>query len=348
MGVTINDVAKAAGVSASTVSRVLSDSPRISKKTKMKVRKVIEELEYYPNFIARSLASNSTNTIGLVLCTEAHYLIHNSFFIQAMTGISTYAQENGYNVMYAFNKNEEEDLNITIKYVSSKSVDGIILFASRINDKCISYLKQERFPFSVIGRPDETDGVLWVDNDNFQATYQVTDHLIRNGNTSIAFIGGPSGFNVSKDRLEGYKRSMYAHGLDINDSFIFLDGDFSSEFGYECMQKILEKGSASDLPTAVITCDDMQALGVLNALSEKGIDNITVTGFNNNLLPGLNRGTKFASVDVNAYKLGYYAAKVLIDNISGKEGAQTHYIVPTSLKENTSGDVIQTDNAPRK
>ncbi|NLU52266.1 MAG: LacI family transcriptional regulator [Clostridiaceae bacterium] len=333
MGVTINDVAKAAGVSASTVSRVLSDSPRISKKTKMKVRKVIEELEYYPNFIARSLASNSTNTIGLVLCTEAHYLIHNSFFIQAMTGISTYAQENGYNVMYAFNKNEEEDLNIAIKYVSSKSVDGIILFASRVNDKCISYLKKEGFPFSVIGRPDETDGVLWVDNDNFQATYQVTDYLIRDGHTNIAFIGGPAGFNVSKDRFEGFKRSMYVHGLDINESFIFLDGDFSSEFGYECMKKLLENESQS-LPTAVVTCDDMQALGVLNALSEKGIDNIAVTGFNNNLLPGINRGAKFTSVDVNAYKLGYYAAKVLIDNILGKEGTPTHYIVPTSLAEN--------------
>ncbi len=331
MGATINDVAKLAGVSASTVSRVLSDNPRISDETKKRVRKAVEELNYYPNAIARSLANNSTKTIGLILNTEADSLVRNPFFIQALTGISTYAQDNGYNVMFAFNKYEEEDLNIAMRYVSSRSVDGIILFTSRTNDKCINFLKKRKFPFSIIGRPDETKGVLWVDNDNFQATYQVTDYLISKGHGAISFIGGPAGHNVSKDRLEGYKRAMSIHGATLDHSFVFEYGDFSDDFGYECMMKIISAWeSGQNRPTAVVTCDDMQALGAIKAMQEKGVEGIAVTGFNNTPL-GMFQNPKLTSVDVNADKLGLYAAKVLLDKIEGKENIPAHYVVPTHL-----------------
>ena len=145
MRVTINDVARAAGVSPSTVSRVLSDHPKISPNTKQRVRKAIKELNYHPNTIARSLARNTTHTIGVILNTEADLLMRNTFFIQALTGVSVYAREKGYHVMFDFNKNEEEDLAIAKSYLSGRSVDGIILFTSRIHDKCIEYLKRTGF-----------------------------------------------------------------------------------------------------------------------------------------------------------------------------------------------------------
>lgn len=333
MSTTINDVAKAAGVSASTVSRVLSNSPRISDATKERVRKAVKELNYYPNAIARSLANKVTRTIGLILNTEAQTLIRNPFFIQAMTGISRYAQENSYNVMFAYNKEEDEDLNIAIRYVSSRSVAGIILFTSRTNDKCIDYLRKENFPFSVIGRPDETKGVLWVDNDNFQATYQVTNTLISKGHSRIAFIGGPKDHNVSRDRLEGYKRALSVHGYTIDNDIIFLNGDFSEEFGYECMQKLLFSSKVGDkTPTAVVTSDDMQALGAIKAMRNMNLSDILVTGFNNTPISTYHN-EKFISVDVNAEKLGFYAAKLLLSKIEGKEDSTTHYIIPTNLVE---------------
>lgn len=333
MNTTINDVAKAAGVSISTVSRVLSDDPRISEDTKKRVRKAIKELKYHPNAIARSLANKATKTIGLILNTEAQTLIRNPFFIQAMTGISQYAQENGYNVMFAYNKNEDEDLNIAIRYITSRSVDGIILFTSRANDKCIEYLTKEHFLFSVIGRPDKTEGVLWVDNDNFQATYQVTDFLISKGHKKISFIGGPIGHNVSRDRFEGYKRAISVHGYTIDENITFLNGDFSEEFGYECLQKLIETCELGEkFPTAIVTSDDMQALGVFSAMRKANISNIAVTGFNNT--PVATCGNEvFVSVDVNAEKLGFYAAKLLLDKIEGEEDAPTHYIIPTDLVE---------------
>lgn len=331
LSTTINDVAKAAGVSASTVSRVLSDSPRISDVTKNRVREAIKELNYYPNAVARSLANSSTKTIGLIMNTETDLLIQNPFFIQAMAGISSFAQENGYNVMFAYNKNEDEDLNIAIRYVSGRLVDGIILFTSRSNDKCISYLKSSDFPFSVIGRPDDAKDSLWVDNDNFQATYQVADYLISIGHNKIAFIGGPLALNVSKDRLEGFKKAMSIHGYATENDYLFENGDFTEAFGYECANKIISNcQSGQTKPTAIVTCDDMQALGVLKALSENKIDDIAVTGFNNTIA-GMFQSRMLASVDVNADKLGFYAAKLLFDSIEAKENTASHYIVPAQL-----------------
>jgi len=333
MKITINDVAKVAGVSTSTVSRVISDSPKISEETKRRVRKVIEELNYHPNAIARSLANKSSKTIGLILNTEAETLVRNPFFIQAMTGVSQYTQKNGYNVMFAYNKSEAGDLDIAVWYVNSRCVDGIILFTSRTNDKCIDFLKKNDFPFSVIGRPDQTEGVLWVDNDNFQATYQVTNDLIMKGHQRIAFLGGPRDHNVSRDRFEGYKKAMTVHGYAIDKELTFLDGNFSEEFGSECMLRIITASKkGAELPTAIVTSDDMQALGVLKAMRKKNISNIAVTGFNNTPI-SLYQNESFTSVDVNANKLGFYAAKLLIGKIEGKKNLPTHYIVPTNIVE---------------
>lgn len=333
MKITINDVARAAGVSASTVSRVISDSPKISEKTKERVRKVIEELGYHPNAIARSLANQSSKTIGLILNTEAETLVRNPFFIQAMTGISQYAQEQGYNVMFAYNKSEDGDLDIAVRYVNSGSVDGIILFTSRTNDKCIDFLMKSNFPFSVIGRPDHTEGVLWVDNDNFQATYQVTNHMIMKGHNRIAFLGGPRDHNVSRDRFEGYKAAMTVHGYSIDRNLTFLEGSFSEEFGSKCMSEILSAHkNGAELPTAIVTSDDMQALGVLKAMRKMNVSDVAVTGFNN-MPVSLYKNESFTSVDVNASQLGFCAAKLLIGRIEGIADLPAHYIVPAEIVE---------------
>ena len=99
--------------------------------------------------------------------------------MQAMKGISVYAQKRGYYIMYAFSENEEKELEFIKHYVRSKLVDGTILLTSRQNDKCISYLKTTKHPFVLIGRPEDAEGTLWVDNDNFQAMYNVVDYLIK-------------------------------------------------------------------------------------------------------------------------------------------------------------------------
>ena len=220
MKVTIKDVAKEAEVAPSTVSRVLSDNPKISNETKLRVQEAIKKLKYRPNAIARSLANSKTRTLGVVLDSEAEDLFANPFFMQAMKGMSICAQSMGYYIMYAFSKKGDEELESLTDFCTSGLVDGIVLLRVVEDDKIVSFLKERDFPFVVIGRPDDEKNSMWVDNDNFSATYDVVHRLIEKGHRDIGFIGGKGQMNVSRYRLKGYKAAL-------RDSDIAIDNDIS-------------------------------------------------------------------------------------------------------------------------
>lgn len=336
MNVTIKEVAKLANVSPSTVSRVIANNPKISAETKKIVYKAMKQLNYRPNAIARSLANKSTRTLGLILPSTDENLFANPFFIQAMKGISVYAQKKGYYIMYTHSGNENDSLNIVMDYINSKWVDGLILLAARENDKCISYLKEANHPFVVIGRPENTKDTLWVDNDNFQAMYSIVNYLIDKGHSSIGFIGGPHHFNVTIDRLDGYKRALTAHGIPVDEQMILSVTDFSETCGYEAMVEMMKY----KVPSAVVTTDDLIAYGVLKAIKEHKDLNIEVVGFNNTPLASY-QNPPLTSVDINAEKLGYYAAKLLIEKLEKVEGAVNHYIIETSLVERESTNILK-------
>lgn len=333
MVVTIKDVAKMANVSPSTVSRVIADNPKITNKTKEKVLKAMEELNYHPNAIARSLANKSTQTLGLIIPSTEEDLFNNPFFIQAMRGISVYAQKKGYYIMYNYSNNEDEEIEFIKKYIYSKWVDGIILLSARQEDKRIDYLKKIQYPFVVVGRPKDTNHVLWVDNDNFQAMYNVVTRLIERAFRKIAFIGGPRDFNVTKDRLDGYKRALTGRGIDIDNNLI-ITSQFSELTGYEGAIKLIEY----DIPDAIVTTDDLIAFGVLKAMKEKNIEDIAVVGFNNTALAPY-QSPSLSSVDINAENIGYHAAKLIINKLNNEEKTQnmpTHHIVDTIFIERES------------
>lgn len=331
MSVTIKDIAKLANVSPSTVSRVISNSPKISQETKERVYRAMKELNYEPNIIARSLANSSTRILGLILPTSEDDLFENPFFMQAMKGISVYAQKKGYYIMYAFSENEEKELEFIKHYVRSKLVDGIILFTSRQNDKCISYLRNVGHPFVLIGRPEQPNDVLWVDNDNFRAMYNVVDYLVQKGYKDIAFIGGPENLYVTRDRFDGYQKALQTHAMGQDDNAVKFTGHFSKQDGYEAMKGIL----ACKTPEAVVTTDDLLAFGVAQALQERGIKGVAIVGFNNTYLAE-HQTPSLTSVDINAHKLGEYAAKLLIEKLQKKDMPYTHYIVDTVLIERES------------
>jgi len=333
MPVTIKDVAKLAKVSPSTVSRVIADNPKISDGTKQIVYKAMEELNYHPNAIARSLANKSTMTLGLILPNTSEDLFDNPFFIQAMRGISVYAQKKGYYIMYAYSDNETEEVDFIKKYINSKWVDGIILLTARENDQCISYLQKVKHPFVVIGRPEDADDILWVDNDNLSAMYNVVCKLIEKGHKKIAFIGGSFNLNVTKDRLEGYKKALIENKLSL-DNNIILETDFSEFKGYEAMNNIIKYNI-----DAVVTTDDLIAFGALKALKEKGLEDVAVVGFNNTPLAEY-QTPKLSSVDINAEELGYHAAKLLIDSLEGNESDKNYYIVDTRFIERDSTEKL--------
>ena len=147
--VTIKDVAKEAGVATSTVSRVLSNNPKISDETKERVNEAIKKLNYKPNAIARSLANNKTRILGVVVPSEADDLLMNPFFINAMKGMSVYAQSKSYYITYAFSKDENSELDIMKEITNANLIEGVILLRVKEDDKSIKYLKNINFPESL-------------------------------------------------------------------------------------------------------------------------------------------------------------------------------------------------------
>ncbi|MCP4134889.1 MAG: LacI family transcriptional regulator [bacterium] len=328
MAVTIKDVAKLAKVSPSTVSRVIHNNPKISNETKQTVHSAMEQLNYHPNAVARSLANSSTKTIGLILPNSSEDLFTRPFFIEAMRGISIYAQDNHYNLMYCFSKNESEEVGFITNYINSGWVDGIILFTARKNDKCIAYLKKREFPFAVIGKPENSEDILWVDNDNRLSMYNVTNYFMAKGLHNIALITGPGEFAVSNHRLEGYLQALKARGIDKNDSLIATGDSFSEDTGYQCMKNLLQSGVKIE---AVAAADDFLAFGALKAMKEADI-NLPIAGFNNSPRGSLQSPT-LSSVDINPLSLGQNAAELLIKTLQKEQLPTKHIIVETQLIE---------------
>ncbi|WP_343285868.1 MULTISPECIES: LacI family DNA-binding transcriptional regulator [Clostridium] len=331
MKVTIKDVAKEAKVSPSTVSRVLSNSPRISDETKEKVYKVIEKLKYKPNAIARGLVNNKTRILGVVLPEEAENLLSNPFFIQAMKGISSYAEKREYYITYAFSNNKESEKKHIKDLTSSGLIEGMLLLRPKENDENIKYLKDINFPFVIMGRLKYTEGVLWVDNDNFKAMYNIVNKLIDKGHTNIALIGAKKELNVCKDREKGYKVALEMNGINFSKNLVSYGEDFKEEEGYMQMKKILEKIK----PTAVVAMDDLLGIGAMKALKEKDLNDLSIVGFNNIPLDKFQK-PELASVDINGVELGYYATKLLIDKIEEVEDIRDHYIIETTFVERES------------
>ena len=330
MKVTIKEVAQQANVSPSTVSRVLHDSPKISDETKRRVIGAMERLHYHPSAVARSLASKTTKTIGLVLPNDPDDLFLNTFFIRAMRGISIYAQERGYFIMYAFSQSEDLEIEFIKNYIDSNWVDGIILATTRQDDRCIAYLRSRGFPFVAIGRPEETRDAFWVDNDNFQAMYNVVNYLVEQGYKRIAFLGGPLGYNVTRNRLAGYRQALVNRGLEVDERLISEGMSFSEEAGYEAMMKILARAT----PDAVSATDDLLAFGGLKACEERGLE-VAAVGFNNTVR-GAYQTPTLTTVDINPDELGGRACELLIGVLEGQELATNHFIVETRLVERDS------------
>ena len=330
MKITIKDVAREAKVATSTVSRVLSNSNRISEETKERVNEAIKKLNYIPSVVARGLAKNKTRILAVLLPGEAEVSFENPFFVQAMKGISMCSQREDYYIMYAFNENKENEEEWIKKFTEGNLVDGICLFNVKDNDKTINYLKNKEFPFVVIGRPDEIKDILWVDNDNFTAMYNLTRRLVELGNKEIAFIGAKSEMNVSKDRLNGYKQALFNKDIKIDDKLIVEMDNFSEENGYTAAKHILKNNNVS----AFVTTDDLIAFGVQRAVGELKYDDISIVGFNNIPLTQY-KNPPIASVDINSEKLGIYAIKLLIDKLENRKN-NGYYVIETRLIERES------------
>jgi len=327
--VTIKDIAKLAGVSPSTVSRVVSNHPRISAETSRKVKKIMEELGYHPNVMAKSLVSKTTHTIGIMLPRPAEELFRNDFFGELLRGIVTQSTRMGYDVLLTTATTEQDELGAISRLVRGRRVDGIVLLSSRRDDPLIAYLNEEKFPFVLIGRSEAYADVLMVDNNNVQASYDATKHLIAQGHERIGFVSGPPNLILSHDRLKGYEKALAEAGLEKRSEWI-VEGEFLQESGFRAMSLFM---SLPERPTALVVIDDNVAFGVLRGLAELGYrvpEDISVVSFNNIPLAEL-ATPPLSSIDIGTYQLGYTAVQSLLRLVQGEPIHQNPIVIPHRL-----------------
>lgn len=330
MSVTIKDVAKLANVAPSTVSRVISNNPVISKKTKDKVREAMEHLGYHPNLNARSLANKHSMALGIVLPNAAHVVFQNPFFPEVLRGISAKAHEKGYVLYLSTGQTNDHIFEDVKQMVQGKRVDGVILLYSLVEDRIISYLKEVDFPFVLIGKPfKESKSINYVDNDNYRASKKVTEHLIGLGHEQIAFIGGNLDLVVTIERLEGYEKVLRKHDIPYREDYVVRQ-QFIKEGGQDAVAKLM---SLDQPPTALVVADDIMALGVYQMLNKLGLripDDVSIVSFNNLMMSEMSV-PPMTTVDINIFGLGNEATRLLIEQIAEPELAKRKVILPFKL-----------------
>lgn len=330
MAVTIKDVAKEANVATSTVSRVISDSPNISDKTKRKVRKVMEEMGYYINLNARVLVQQSTQTIGIVMKNSTIESLHDPFFPVVLQGISTYANKQDFSISITTGDTEEAIFHDVEKMVQGKRVDGMVVTYSKANDKVVPYLLKRGIPFVVVGKPVvHTNEIMYVNNDNVQAAKDATEYLIELGHRKIAYIGGDNEFEVAISRLSGYREAIKSHIGVLNEAYI------KEAPGLDSIEIIVSELLAlSNRPTAIIGTDDLASLHIMSVLRKYNIrvpEDISLISFNNTMIAQL-ANPSLTSVDTNVFQLGYEAARCLIEEIKERSTYAKSIIIPTKIE----------------
>jgi LacI family transcriptional regulator len=312
--ITIKDIARKANVSHTTVSRALNNKSRIKNETKDKILTIARELNYRPDFIARSLVMKRTKTLGLVITTIA-----NPFYIELSQGIETTAISQGYNIILC---STNYDLSAERKYIDmlrSKGVDGIILTSAHMGDPNIVGLAEEGFPIILINRrtyhPVVKEKVDYVGVDNILGGFLAVEHLIRLGHKRIGVIGGSSESSVGFERLEGGKKALTTYGMEVIGD-LFLEGDFLKGSGYQGGKRFLKM---DEPPTAIFATNDYMALGTYQAIVEEGRrvpEDIALIGFNDIEFAAM-KGIELTTVGQKKYEMGALSVKMLVERIEG-------------------------------
>lgn len=312
MGVTIKDIAEKANVSATTVSRVINDKPDVSPETKQKIIKIINEMGYNPNAIARGLVLSKTYTLGLIIPD-----ISNPFFPEVARGIETEARKGGYSVIFCSTYNNRREEKDAIELLKSKQVDGIILSLSIDSSRELEELYREGYPVVQIDRKVPGSSFPTVSINNIESAYQATEHLIKLGHTAIAHITGDLATKTGQDRLKGFKKALTDHNLSPHEEWI-VEGDYGKDSGYRGMKKLLQSGRK---PTAVFAANDLMALGAYRAVFAEGLSipaDISLVGHDDiDLSAIVNPG--LTTMTLPKRKFGRRAARILIDEIERGE-----------------------------
>ncbi|MFL0195599.1 LacI family DNA-binding transcriptional regulator [Clostridium sp. WILCCON 0269] len=329
MATSIKDVAKEAGVSIATVSRVLNDVDVVNEETKKKVLAAINKLGYRPNIVARSLKTQKTRTIGIIIPD-----ISNQFYPEIVRGAEDVANIYDYNIMLCNTDLDIEKEMEYLKVLKEKMADGVLYMSNSLESDMLNLIKQLQIPMVLVETANDKENIPSVTIDNEKAAYDGVTYLINKGNKKIAYIGASEDIaNASAVRYRGYKKALEENGLEVNKNRTYFS-NLKAKDGYEGVNKILDKTEVD----SIFCSSDEIAMGAINALRDRGIkvpEDVDVIGFENIYSASIFY-PKLTTVAQPIYDMGSVGMRMLIKLINNQKMENTNYVLPHQLIERDS------------
>lgn len=312
VNLTLEEIARRAGVSRSTVSRVINNQPNVRTEVRNRVMQVVEQTGYHPNLAARSLASSRTNVIGLVIPRSVQHFFTDPYFPRLTQGIAEACNRYNYTLSLFLFHTEDDERQLFPRITRRGFVDGVIIQATYAAHELFEQLNQGEVPYIVAGRPMDSLKTSFVDVDNVNGALMAVRHLIAQNRQRIAHISGPLVTTAGIDRLEGYKQALFENNLPSNKDLI-VEGDFSEISGYYCAQRLLPHH-----PDAIFIAADVMAIGALRAIREAKLsvpDDIAIVSFDD-VPPAVQATPRLTTIRQPIRRMGIKLVETLMDIIN--------------------------------
>lgn len=333
MGVTIKDVAKAAGTSVSTVSKVINGHYSISEETADRVRKVIKELNYYPSASAQSIAKGATKIVTILTNLNPNTAFQNPHMFEIVSGLEETIRSKGYR-LHLCGVDVTNAYDVAEEIISRRSADALAIHVSVMTHPLAGLLTKLRFPHIVLGMPNFESQVCWIDNNNVYSGTIAASYLMSQGYRKIAFIGGQYFDLGSSLRLQGVKQELQNAGFQLEDQYIWL-GDSTRADGFRMTTKLLDQ---KPLPDSIICANNYIAVGCVDALLKKGMripEDIGVIAFDDYPFSQIIE-PQLTVVDINVRDMGNQAGKFLIEIIKHPNMQVQTYVTTSNIMERHS------------
>lgn len=305
---TIYDVSLLAGVSLATVSRVVNHNDNVSEKTRNKVLSAMESLGYQPNSIAQSLASNRSNSVGLLV---SH--LDGPFYGTMMKEIEASLRTHNKHVIIAAGHSNQEEEKSAIEFLLNRGCDALIMDVEAVSDDYLIKLAAKKTPIILINRHIEAIKHQCIYLDNEQGGYLATTHLLSLGHRNIAYIGGPEDKLDAQERLQGHKKALAQLNIEM-DPKLYIASDFHENGGYQAMTQLLKFKNKF---TAVICANDLMASGAIAKCQQKGLNipnDMSIIGYDNIALP-LYSSPQLTTINNPIKQMGAMAASWVLQNV---------------------------------
>ena len=330
---TIKDVAREAGVSVATVSRVWNESDFVSADTRQRVAAVAARLGYSPHGAARSLITRTTHALGVLLPD-----LYGEFFSEIIRGIDHTAQGAGYHILVSSSHDSKDEIDAALRSMRGR-VDGMIIMSPDLEARRTLQTLQGNFPVVLLNGGAESKAFDTITIENHEGSCEMTRHLIARGHRRIAMIGGPQRNYDAAERLRGYRTALTESGIELDESLV-VPGDFSELSGHRAVKQLLE---LERRPTAIFAANDSMAIGALSALRENDLrvpEDMAVAGFDDIPLARY-MNPPLSTVHVDISQLGERAAALLLLSLQkGTHSLQQLQLSTTLVIRASCGGVV--------